>query len=109
MATRQRKKSFVNRLIFPAFTFMFIGYFGFHAFHGSYGLIAYWSVLNEIDVLEAKLDDVEKSRRALEQRTVLLAHGSPDRETVDELARAKLNVIHPNEVVYLLNQIIDYK
>lgn len=102
MATRQRKKSFVSRLILPTFTLAFIGYFGFHAFHGSYGLIAFKSVQHQISLLEDQLDTVQKQRKNLEQRTILLAYGSPDRETVDELARAKLNVIHPNEVVYLL-------
>lgn len=102
MSTRQRKKSFLNRLILPVFTLAFLGYFGFHAFHGVYGLIAYRGIVSSIDVLEARLEEVSKEREALELRTALLAHGSPDRETVDELARAKLNVIHPNEVVYLL-------
>jgi len=102
MATRQRKRTFLNRLILPAFSVAFLGYFGFHAFHGSYGLIAYWGVLTEIETLEEELKQVQAERKALELRTALLAHGSPDRETVDELARAKLNVIHPNEVVYLL-------
>ena len=104
VATRQRKKSFINRLLLPVFTIAFLGYFGFHSLHGSYGLIAYWSIRGDINTLEARLYDTQKERRALERRVTLLAHGSPDRETVDELARAKLNVIHPNEVVYLLNK-----
>lgn len=102
MATRQRKKSFLNRLILPLFTLAFLGYFGFHAFHGSYGLIAYRTTLDEIAALKHELDDVRAERAALELRTALLANGSLDRETLDELARAKLNIIHPNEVVYLL-------
>lgn len=104
MATRQRKKSFLNRLFLPTFTIAFLGYFGFHAFNGSYGLIAYWGVLDEITTLESSLDEARKERQALELRTALLARSSLDRETVDELARAKLNVIHPNELVYLLNK-----
>ena len=102
MATRQRRKSFINRLLLPTFTIAFLSYFGFHAFHGSYGLIAYWSIRSEINLLQVKLVETREERSALERRAVLLAHDRPDRETVDELARAKLNVIHPHEVVYLL-------
>ena len=102
MATRQRKKSFLNRLILPVFSFAFLGYFGFHSFHGSYGLIAYWWLEDRKLTLQNELQNVQSEREALERRTALLAHGSPDRELVDELARAKLNVINPNEVVYLL-------
>lgn len=102
MATRQRKKSFLNRLILPVFTFVFLGYFGFHAFHGAYGLIAYKGIVENRENLEARLAGLVAEREALELRAGLLILGSPDRETVDELARAKLNVIHPHEVVYLL-------
>lgn len=79
----------------------FLCYFGFHTFNGAYGLIAYQAINNDIKKLENRLAEVVAEREALELRAALLAHGSPDREVVDELARAKLNVIHPNEVVYL--------
>lgn len=101
MATRQRKKSFLSRLILPAFSLVFLGYFGFHAFHGAYGLIGYWSILERKAERETALAMLREERQQLEHRAVLLASGSPDRETIDELARAKLNVINPDEVVYL--------
>lgn len=101
MATRQRKKSFLHRLILPVFSLVFLGYFGFHAFHGAYGLIGYWSILERKAEREAALALLQEERESLEHRTALLASGSLDRETLDELARAKLNVINPNEVVYL--------
>lgn len=103
MATRQRKKSLISRFILPIFSVAFLGYFGFHSFHGSYGLIGYQSIKGRINVLEARLAAVQKDREALALQVNLLTPGSPDKETVDELARAKLNVVHPNEVVYLLD------
>jgi len=103
MATRQRKKSLLNRFILPVFSVAFLGYFGFHSFHGSYGLIGYQSIKGRIHVLEKRLAAVSKDREALELQANLLTPGSPDKETVDELARAKLNVVHPNEVVFLLD------
>ncbi len=101
MATRQRKKSFAPRFILPSITFMFLGYFGFHTLHGSYGLLSYWQMQSEIAELKNSLDTIQEKKKAYELRVSLLAHGSPDREVVDELARIKLNVLHPNEVVYL--------
>jgi len=53
--------------------------------------------------LEARLASIQSDREALELQVSLLTPGSPDKETVDELARIKLNVVHPNEVVYLLD------
>lgn len=103
MATRQRKKSFINRLILPTFTVAFLGYFGFHSFHGSYGLIGYQSIKGKMSSLEARLSDVRLEREALELQVNLLNLASPDKETVDELARIKLNVVHPNEVVFLID------
>lgn len=103
MATRQRKKSLINRFILPVFSVAFLGYFGFHSFHGSYGLIGYQSIKGRINVLETRLDAVLKKKQALELQARLLVIGSPDKETVDELARIKLNVVHPNELVYLLD------
>ena len=103
MATRQRKKSLINRFILPVFAVAFLGYFGFHSLHGSYGLIGYQSIKGRIKVLERRLTAVRNEREGLELQANLLTPGSPDKETVDELARAKLNVVHPNEVVYLLD------
>lgn len=103
MATRQRKKSLLTRLILPVFTIAFLGYFGFHAFEGEYGLVSYKKTQQRIKTRQSELTALQTQREALERRYALLVRGSPDREMIDELARTKLNVIHPNELVYLFN------
>ncbi|MEO1066391.1 MAG: septum formation initiator family protein [Pseudomonadota bacterium] len=102
MATRQRKNSFLSRFILPVFAFAFLGYFGFHTFHGSYGLIAFHAIRSNVDQLEAELAKVRAEREALELRVALLRPGSLAREVVDEFARAKLNVTHPNDLIILI-------
>ena len=47
MITRQRRKSPLSRLWVPVLAVLFLAYFGYHAFTGSYGL---WS----LDRLEAR-------------------------------------------------------
>ena len=38
MWTRHHKQSSTGRLIVPAITAVFLSYFGFHAYHGEYGI-----------------------------------------------------------------------
>ena len=40
MWTRQHKQRKTGRLIVPAISALFLAYFGFHAYHGEYGIYA---------------------------------------------------------------------
>ena len=40
MWTRQHKQTNTGRLIVPAISAVVLAYFGFHAYHGEYGLYA---------------------------------------------------------------------
>lgn len=104
MTTRQRKKSILNQLVLPLLTIGFLAYFGFHTFHGDYGLIGYQAIQADISSKQDELVNLVKQRRRLENRVALLGSSSLDRETLEEFARAQLNVAHPNEVVILLKR-----
>ena len=39
MITRQYRPSWLRRLILPAVTAVFLGYFGYHAVNGEYGMV----------------------------------------------------------------------
>jgi cell division protein FtsB len=102
MTTRQRKRSLLKRLWLPALAACFLGYFGFHAFTGYYGI---WSSIRfeqEGRELEAELAALKTERQGLEQRVMMLRPESLDADMIDERARLSLNFMRPNEVTIML-------
>ena len=101
MSARSNSPSPLRRLLLPVLVAAYLGYFGFHALSGSYGLKAHAEFKAEEVSLEAELTYLRDQRAALEQRAALVRSGSLDPDMIDELARRSLNVIAPNEVVLL--------
>ena len=101
MWTRQYKKRRIGRLIVPALTIAFLGYFGFHAFNGEYGIYAKYQFEARAAVLEAELERVKAQRAELERRVRLLHDGTLEKDMLDEQARRALNLAHPDEVIIL--------
>jgi cell division protein FtsB len=86
-------------LWFPAVTVLVLAYFGFHTFHGQYGLGAEVRLERERERLTSELEEVREEREALETRAARLRPQSLDLDFIDELARQKLNVIRSDEVI----------
>ena len=84
----------------PALAAAFLGYFGFHALNGTYGLTALAEFEAETEVLEAELAELQAERTALDARAAMLRQNL-DPDLLDELARRSLNVIAPNEFVLI--------
>ncbi|MDJ0930763.1 septum formation initiator family protein [Breoghania sp.] len=103
MYTRQRKQSFLRRLILPGLSAALLLYFALHALSGDYGLIARGQLENNSHALERKLADLKQKRETLERRVVLLRPESLDPDMIDERARDNLNLVHPDEIVILRN------
>jgi cell division protein FtsB len=99
VTTRQRKRSALGRLWMPLLTAGFLAYFGYHAFHGQYGIFARAGLDAEAARLETELAMVRGEREALERHASRLRPQSLDLDLLDELAREKLNVLHADEVV----------
>ena len=99
MMTRQRRKSRLNRLWLPILAAMFLGYFGYHAFNGSYGLWSLDRLEEEGEPLKAQLDKLKAERAAIERRVAFLKPDSLDADVVDTEARTSLNLLRPDEVV----------
>ncbi|THF51969.1 FtsB family cell division protein [Allorhizobium terrae] len=99
MWTRHHKNRKFGRLVLPAVTIAFLGYFGYHSIHGDYGLKAG----EKLDVLLAtrnsELASLVHARKKLETQVRLLSDGSLDRDMMDEKARYQLNMSKPNEIV----------
>jgi cell division protein FtsB len=90
-----------RRLILPALTAAYLGYFGFHALHGSYGLLARTQFEAQAVELEDQLADLQAEHDALEIKAALLRPENLDPDMLDEWARRNLNVIAPNEFVLI--------
>ena len=99
MSARSHSRSLIRRIFLPALTAAFLGYFGFHALSGSYGLLARGGFDARAKELEAELVSLQTEREELEARAALLRPAGLDPDMIDELARGNLNVIAPNEFV----------
>jgi cell division protein FtsB len=101
MWTRQYRQRNFGRLILPAITIVFLSYFGFHAWHGEYGIYSKYSLEERAAALQKQLDAVRNQRVALETRVRLLRDGSIEKDMLDEQARRSLNLSHGDELVIL--------
>ena len=99
MWTRQRKSRRYGALIVPAIAVVFVAYFGYHAFHGAYGIEAGRKLTEQTQALRAELDALRAERMRLERRLALLQDGSLERDMLDEHARRALNLAHADEIV----------
>lgn len=101
MWTRQHKQRNTGRLIVPALCAAFLSYFGFHAYHGEYGIYSKYALQERAAELQAKLDMVKSRRVDLERRVQLLHDGTLDKDMLDEQARKALNLSHDDEITII--------
>jgi cell division protein FtsB len=99
MITRQHRKTPLRRLWMPLVTIGFLGYFGYHAFNGSFGI---WA-MDRLEVDAARLtidrDKLKADNASLEARVATVRPSSLDADVVDLEARRALNLMRPDEVV----------
>jgi cell division protein FtsB len=98
MWTRQHKERHTGRLIVPVISAALIGYFGFHAYHGEFGIYNRYRLETRTVELQAQLDTVKAQRIWLERRVQLLHDGTLEKDMLDEQARKALNVSKADEV-----------
>lgn len=101
MWTRQRKKRRSGALIVPALATLFLSYFGFHAWHGEFGIYSSYQLVERKAELEAKLDKLRTERLAMESRVLLLKDGTIERDMLDEQARRSLNLTSKDELTII--------
>jgi cell division protein FtsB len=102
MITRQRKKSFFRRLWLPLLAAGILGYFGYHAFTGAFGIWAMDRLEAEGATLTAERDQLDVERAALQRQVDTVRPTSLDADVVDFEARKALNLMRPDEVVISL-------
>ena len=104
MWTRQHKQTNTSRLIVPALCAAFLTYFGFHAYHGEFGIYSKYRLEARAAELQAQLDVVKAERVELERRVQLLHDGTLEKDMLDEQARKALNLSHADEITIMLDR-----
>lgn len=101
MITRQYKKRRTGALIVPGLAAVFLSYFGFHAWHGEFGIYSSYALVDRKAVLEAKLAGLKAERTHLESRVLLMHDGTLEKDMLDEQARRALNLTKPDEITIM--------
>ncbi len=71
----------------------------FHVVFGANGMLVYQQKRTEYRKLQQQVEDLQKEKAALEQRTKAL---KTDRATIEKEAREQLGYAKPGEVVYVM-------
>ena len=100
MRTQFRKQRSWIRWIVPALSVACFAYFGFHSWHGAYGLNSAEALeLRRVELTE-RLASLTERRQHLERKVMLMSDGAVEADMLDERARLFLNVAREDEVVY---------
>ncbi|ESW68570.1 MULTISPECIES: septum formation initiator family protein [unclassified Mesorhizobium] len=102
MWTRQHKQRNTGRLIIPSLCVAFLAYFGFHAYHGEFGINSKYQLEAQTIELQAKYDAIKARRIDLERRVQLMHEGTLEKDMLDEQARRALNLSQPDEITIML-------
>lgn len=101
MWTRQHRQRKTGRLIVPAISVVFLSYFGFHAYHGEYGIYSKYQLEARVAQLEDRLGEIRAQRIELDRRVQLLHDGTLEKDMLDEQARKALNLSHGDEITIM--------
>jgi len=104
MRTQFKKQRSWIRWVIPALSVGCFSYFGFHSWHGSFGLNSAEALeLRRVELTE-RLESLTERRQLLEHKVRLLGDGAVEADMLDERARLFLNVAREDEVVYFIRQ-----
>ncbi|MBN9218632.1 MAG: septum formation initiator family protein [Mesorhizobium sp.] len=102
MWTRHHKQRNTGRLIIPSLCVVFLAYFGFHAYHGEFGINSKYKLEAEKVALQGQLDAIKARRMDLERRVKLMHDGTLEKDMLDEQARRALNLSQADEITIML-------
>ncbi len=101
MWTRHHKQRNTGRLIVPSLAAIFLSYFGFHAYHGEFGIYSKYRYEAQAKELQARLDTIKSQRLGIERRVQMLHDGTLEKDMLDEQARKALNVSLADELTIM--------
>ena len=106
MWTRQHRRRNTGRLIVPVISAAFLAYFGFHAYHGEFGIYSKYQLEARALELTAELATIKAERLEMERRVQLLHDGTLEKDMLDEQARRALNLSQADEIVIMRKSLL---
>ena len=104
MWTRHHKNRNTGKLIVPVISVLFLAYFGFHAYHGEFGIYSKYQLEAQAAELTGELAKIKAERLQMERRVQLLHDGTLEKDMLDEQARRALNLSHADEITIMLDR-----
>ncbi len=101
MGIGRRIRQALRAIVAPTLFLALVGYFGWNATQGDRGLQSYALRQAQLKTVQAELHRVEAERDVLERRVAGLRTQRLDPDTLDERARAMLNVADPADIVFM--------
>ena len=77
-----------------------LAYFGYHALHGRYGVLAWLDTSRDLEAARLELAGLTAEREQLQRDVQAFQRDSIDRDVLEEELR-KLGYVKPNEVIIL--------
>ena len=79
-----------------------VAYFAYGTVQGDRGLLAYFSMTQELERAQTAYDELRESRLGLEHRVSLLRPSSLDLDLLEERARIVLDLVREDDFIVLL-------
>ena len=103
MGGASKSLGLIRRTAVPALALIVVGTFAGHAIAGPNGILAWGGYHRALQERKAELSRLEQQRAELKHRSQLLDPRHADPDLADELARSKLGLVRPDEVIVPLN------
>jgi cell division protein FtsB len=103
MGGASRSFGLIRRSAVPALALIVVGTFAGHAIAGPNGILAWGGYHRALQQRQAELAQLQQEQAELKHRSQLLDPRHADPDLADELARSKLGLVRPDEVIVPLN------
>ena len=103
MGGASRSLGLIRRSAVPALALIIVGTFAGHAIAGPNGILAWGGYHRALQQRQAELAQLQQQQAELKHRSQLLDPRHADPDLADELARSKLGLVRPDEVIVPLN------
>ena len=101
MSTRQKKENPFKGFIIPVLCLALLAYFAHHAQTGRYNIHTKAEMKEKAEELKAELRHLREQRAHLTLKVRQLSDGTLEKDALDEVARYKLGLSMPDEIVIL--------
>jgi cell division protein FtsB len=103
MGGASRSFGLIRRSAVPALALIIVGTVAGHAIAGPNGILAWGGYHRALQQRQAELAQLQQEQAELKHRSQLLDPRHADPDLADELARSKLGLVRPDEVIVPLN------